>query len=106
MLADPLTKAMSGDNFIEAMKTHRWDLSQPVESPQKKRFKYAQRPAAKKNQKMKATEAVEPELNDYCTVTAHSDSQKEHPLRAGRHTVGSDYASRASAMYLRIARLR
>ena len=53
MLADLLTKAMTGEKLIEAMRTNKWDLSQPMESLAKKRIKQAQRSAAKKEENLK-----------------------------------------------------
>ena len=60
MLADPLTKAMTGEKLIEAMRTNKWDLSQPIESLAKKRIKQAQRSAAKKEENLKKGAKADP----------------------------------------------
>ena len=60
MLADPLTKAMTGEKLIEAMRTNKWNLSQPIESLAKKRIKQAQRSAAKKEENFKKGVKAEP----------------------------------------------
>ena len=53
MLAHPLTKAMTGEKLIEALRMNKWDLSQPIERLAKKRSKQAQRSAAKKEENLK-----------------------------------------------------
>ena len=60
MLADPLIKAMTGEKLIEAMRTNKWNLSQPIESLAKKRSKQAQRGAAKKEENLKKGVKAEP----------------------------------------------
>ena len=43
MLADPLTKEMEADKLIAFLETNVWDISQPIESVQKKRAKQVAR---------------------------------------------------------------